>query len=167
MTASFARRAASKSCSSACWTFWDCEPGTAKPPPVRFSDWRAANGRQQHEYPDHEDEPLAPAKHAVRLREPRVERLQAHAAVAAHDLDEQALLRAEVIVQQAARDARLARDVVKRRARRAALGHRRAHRIDEASGLVACQLALAPRRGLHSTDSLARWLAGQQRRRRR
>ena len=40
------------------------------------------------------------------------------AAVVADDLDEQPLLRAEVVVQQAARDARLARHVVERRRRR-------------------------------------------------
>ena len=46
--------------------------------------------------------------------------LHPQVAVAAHDLDEQPLLRAEVVVQQPARDAGLARDVVERRARRAA-----------------------------------------------
>ena len=56
----------------------------------------------------------APGEALLELRDPQV-------AVAAHDLGEQLLLGAEVVVQQPARDAGLARDVVERRAGDAAL----------------------------------------------
>ena len=49
-------------------------------------------------------------------RDRLLEALDPHVALAAHDLDQQPLLGAEVVVQQPARDAGLARDVVERRA---------------------------------------------------
>src|SRR5205085_8462453 len=64
-------------------------------------------------------------------------------AVAAHGLDEQLLLGAEVVVQQPARDARLARDVVERGPGRAAPRDARAHRVDDALRLAAGERALA------------------------
>ena len=81
---------------------------------------------------------------AVRApRERGVERGHAQVAVAADDLDEQPLLRAEVVVQQPARDAGLARDVVERRAGGAAPRDARAHRVDDALRLVAREAARA------------------------
>ena len=75
-------------------------------------------------------------------RELALEPLDAQLAVAAHGLDEQLLLGAEVVVQQAARDAGLARDVVEGRAGRAALGDAVAHRIDDALRLLPGERAL-------------------------
>src|SRR6201999_3895504 len=77
---------------------------------------------------------------AGRARELALDPLDANLAVGAHDLYEQPLLRPEVVVQQAARDARLARDVVERRSGRAAFRDARAHRLDDALGLLAFQL---------------------------
>ena len=56
----------------------------------------------------------------ARVGERGVERGEADVGVAPDDLDQQPLLGAEVVVQQPARDARLAGHVVERRARRAA-----------------------------------------------
>ena len=65
-----------------------------------------------------------------------VQQRHAQVAVVAHDLGEQPLLGAEVVMQQPARDPRLAGDMVERRAGDAALGDRRAHRVDDPLGLV-------------------------------
>jgi hypothetical protein len=73
----------------------------------------------------------------ARRRELVVEEAHAQLAVAAHDLGQQPLLGPEVVVQQPAGHARLARDVIERRARHAAPGDARAHRLDDALGLLA------------------------------
>ena len=83
-----------------------------------------------------------------RLRHP----LHPQVAVAPHDLDQQPLLRAEVVVQQPARDAGLARDVVERRAGRAAQPDRGAHRVDDPLRLLARELA-AGARCLHAREA--------------
>ena len=85
-----------------------------------------------------------------------VERGHAQLAVAAHDLGQQPLLGPEVVVQQAARDARLAGDVVEGRARHAAPGDARAHRLDDPLGLLALDRAL-----LGSLAAMVRSLAGR------
>jgi hypothetical protein len=72
--------------------------------------------------------------------------------VAAHDLGQQSLLGAEVVVQQAARDARVARDVVERGAGDAAQRDRRPHRVDDALGLLAAERAV-PGRRLHGAPA--------------
>ena len=79
---------------------------------------------------------------SARRRELLVERGHAQVAVAADDLDEQPLLGAEVVVQQPARDAGLARDVVEGRAGDAAPRDARAHRVDDALRLLALDGAL-------------------------
>jgi hypothetical protein len=101
------------------------------------------------------DEPGDEVVDRARVGELGVEQLQAHVALAPHDLHEQPLLRAEVVVQQPARDAGRARDLVERRARRPALAHRGAHRVDDARRLVAGQLAPAAGRPLHAGSVLA------------
>src|SRR5581483_6571114 len=63
------------------------------------------------------------------------------------------LLGAEVVVQQPARDAGVARDVVERRARDAALRDRRAHRVDDALRLLPAELRAGGRGGFHAADS--------------
>ena len=77
----------------------------------------------------------------VGAREPLVHRLVADLAVVAHHLDEQALLRAEVVVQEAARDAGLTRHVVEGRCGGPASPHARAHGSDDALSLVALEPA--------------------------
>src|SRR4029078_1844382 len=62
--------------------------------------------------------------------------------VAADDLDQQPLLGAEVVVEEAAADARLAGDLLERGPGRAALGAAVAHGIDDALSLLAAQLPL-------------------------
>jgi hypothetical protein len=74
-----------------------------------------------------------------------IERGEPQVRVAPDDLDQQPLLRAEVVVQQPARDAGLARDVVEGGARRAARGHGGAHRVHDPLRLVAAE----GRRRLH------------------
>ena len=77
----------------------------------------------------------------------------AQLAVAAHDLGQQPLLGPEVVVQQPAGHARLARDVVERRARHAAPRDARAHGLDDALGLLALDGALLLLgRGLHGAQ---------------
>ena len=71
--------------------------------------------------------------------------------VAADDLGEHPLLGAEVVVQQAARDAGLARDVVERRAGRAAARHGRAHRVHDPLRLLPLD-GTRRRGGLHRAD---------------
>jgi hypothetical protein len=88
-------------------------------------------------------------------RDSLVERGEPQVGVAPHDLDEQPLLGAEVVVQEPARDAGLARDVVEGRARRAARRHRRAHRVHDALRLVAAE----GRCRLHAAD--ASWPSSQ------
>ena len=82
------------------------------------------------------------------------EPLDAQLAVAAHRLDEQLLLGPEVVVQQPARDAGLAGDVVEGRAGRPPLGDAVAHRVDDALRLLARQRALG-RAGLR-VDAVVR-----------
>ena len=69
-----------------------------------------------------------------------LERGDAGVAVLAHDLHQQPLLGAEVVVQQAARDAGLARDDVEGRAGRAAGANAGAHGGDDPARLLAIQL---------------------------
>ncbi len=83
---------------------------------------------------------------AVDAGDRRAHALHAQVAVAPHHLDEEPLLRAEVVVQQAAGHAGLARDVVERRPGRAARADRRAHRVDDPLGLLARELAPGRRR---------------------
>ena len=71
-------------------------------------------------------------------------RAHAHLAVVADHLHEQPLLRAEVVVQQAARDPGLARYVVEGRPGGAAAADARAHRGDD----PLCLLPLEPPRRL-------------------
>ena len=78
----------------------------------------------------------------LRLGEPLVEPGDADLRVAADDLDQQPLLGPEVVVEEAAADARLAGDVLEGRAGGAALGDAVAHRVDDALRLLAAQLAL-------------------------
>ena len=66
-----------------------------------------------------------------------VEAGDAELGVAADDLDQQPLLGAEVVVEQAAADARLAGDVLEGRAGDAAPGDARAHRVDDPLRLLA------------------------------
>ena len=75
----------------------------------------------------------------LRLGEPLVHRLVAHLAVLANDLDEQPLLGAEVVVEQPARDAGLARHVVEGRAGCAARADARAHGGDDPLRLLALE----------------------------
>ena len=106
-----------------------------------------------------DDERLHDLVEALRLREPLVHVARALGGVVPHDLDEQTLLRAEVVVQEAARDAGLARHVVERRRRRAARGDAGAHRGDDPLGLVALELARGIRAGrsLHPAVILVGW----------
>ena len=69
-------------------------------------------------------------------------RVDAQLGVAADDLDQQPLLGPEVVVEEAAADARLAGDVLEGRAGGAAAGDAVAHRVDDALRLVAAELAL-------------------------
>ena len=73
----------------------------------------------------------------VGVGERLVQRGEADVAVAAHHLDEQALLGAEVVVQEPTRHARLAGHVVERRAGRTAARDAGAHRVDDARSLLA------------------------------
>ena len=95
-----------------------------------------------------------------RAAELLVEQRHAQVAVVPHDLGEELLLRAEVVVQQPARDARLAGDVVERRAGDPALGDRRAHRRDDPRGLLAGERFLGRGRRFHLRRTLAGWPAG-------
>ena len=63
-----------------------------------------------------------------------------------HHLDQEALLGAEVIVEEAAADPGLAGDVLEGRARRAAASDAVAHRVDDALRLLAAELTLFGRR---------------------
>ena len=82
-----------------------------------------------------------------------VERGHPQVGVALDDLGEQPLLGAEVVVQQPARDAGLASDVVERRARDAAQRHRRAHRVDDPLRLLAAELRARRWSRLHALRS--------------
>ena len=75
-----------------------------------------------------------------------VEAVDAQLGVAADDLDQQPLLGPEVVVEEAAADARLAGDVLEGGAGGAALGDGLAHRVDDALRLLAAQLPLFGRR---------------------
>src|SRR5262249_38214639 len=75
-----------------------------------------------------------------------------------HDLDEQRLLGAEVVVEQPPADARLARDVLEGRAGDAPPGDAGAHRLDDPLGLLPTELPGL--RGLHGRNSTP-WLAGR------
>jgi hypothetical protein len=86
--------------------------------------------------PQHGDEVLG-ARGAGQLL---VEHAEPQLGVAPDHLGQQPLLGAEVVVQQPARDARVARDVVERRARDAAQGDRGAHRVDDPLRLLAAEL---------------------------
>src|SRR4051812_18948745 len=78
----------------------------------------------------HED--LDDLVHRVGVVQRRRQALDAQVGVVAHDFDEQALLGAEVVVQQPARDAGLGGHVVEGRAGRAAAAHARPHRGHDA-----------------------------------
>ena len=65
--------------------------------------------------------------------------------VAADDLDQQPLLGAEVVVEEAPADLRLGGDLLEGRARGAAFGDALAHRVDDALGLLSAELALLGR----------------------
>ena len=73
-----------------------------------------------------------------------LEALDPHVTFAPHDLDQQPLLGAEVVVQQAAGDARLAGDVIEGRAGDPAGGDADAHRLDDPRRLVTRELPRAP-----------------------
>ena len=75
-----------------------------------------------------------------------VEAGDADLGVAADDLDQQPLLGPEVVVEQAAADARLGGDLLEGGAGGAALGDAVAHRVDDALRLLAAQLTLFCRR---------------------
>ena len=94
-------------------------------------------------------------------RERVLERGDAGVAVAADDLHEQPLLRAEVVVQQPARDAGLARDDVEGRAGGAAGADALAHRGDDPLRLLAVELA----RGFYGRGFHGSSLAGRPARR--
>ena len=92
-----------------------------------------------------------------RRRELLVERGHAQLAVAAHDLDQQPLLGAEVVVQQPARARRASRATwSKVEPGHAAAGDARAHRLDDALGLLALDRARC-----WVAASMARSLAGR------
>src|SRR3954447_5922460 len=95
----------------------------------------------------------------VRALEHPLEALDPHLGVTPDHLDQQALLRAEVVVQEPARHAGLLGHVVERRAGGAAQGHARAHRFDDAARLVAVEPALGSGSGFHKAESS--WTASQ------
>ena len=86
-------------------------------------------------------------------------RSDADLGVAADDLDQEPLLGAEVVVEQAAADACLAGDVLEGRAGDAALGDAGAHRVDDPGRLFARELT-GLSTYLHRTTSLGARGAG-------
>ena len=120
----------------------------------QLEDQRDEAGLVADEVVERRDEPRHEVVGRARVCELLVEQRQAHVAVAPHDLDEQPLLRAEVVVQEPARHASRARDLIERRARRTALADRRAHRVDDPRRLVAGELALAVGCRFHAARSV-------------
>src|SRR3954447_13265456 len=98
------------------------------------------------------DEPVDDVVGALGVGELLVDQVHPQLAVAAHDLGEKPLLRAELVVQQPARDPRLARDVVERGCGDAAPRDARAHRVDDPRRLVALDGPLSGRR-LHAVQT--------------
>ena len=92
------------------------------------------------------DEDVEDGVRGLRLGEHLVEAGDAEFGVAPDDLDQEALLGAEVIVEEAAADPGLAGDVLEGRARRPAASDAVAHRVDDALRLLAAELALFARR---------------------
>src|SRR5215211_8435961 len=107
------------------------------------------------------DEGLDNRIDGVGAREPLLHRLDLHLAVVTDDLDEQPLLRAEVVVEEPPRDAGLAGDVVEGRGGGAPCGDARAHSRDDPLRLVSLELAGGFDRCLHRAPESS-WPANHQ-----
>ncbi len=135
----------------------------------QLEEQRHEAGVVAHDVLEARDEDRDEVVGGLRLRERRVQRRHPHVAVVAHDLDEQPLLRAEVVVQQPARHARRPAtwSNVDPAVPRSATDARIASTIRAALSPASWRsLVVAASITGRATGWLRGWLAGQQRRRR-